>query len=122
MIYFVLIFQITNALKETLSAEYDRKVASPTESAARWKQRWEHSGADHLKPSRVIRTTYVTCREWTERSNILLEMSVCQSGWYRGYELKIIRPGIQKCIPGLFVSIKICAPEYINLMVRQHHI
>ena len=93
MIYFVLIFQITNALKETLSAEYDRKAASPTESAARWKQRWEHSGADHLKPSRVIRTTYVTCREWTERSNILLEMSVCQCGWYRGYDLRLSVPG-----------------------------
>lgn len=42
------IFTLTNAMKETLANENDRKTASPTESAVRGSWRREHSGADGL--------------------------------------------------------------------------
>jgi len=35
-------------MKETLVKGYDRKTASPTESAVRGSWHREHSGADHL--------------------------------------------------------------------------
>jgi hypothetical protein len=41
-----------NALKETHPVKNDRKAVPPTESTARGKQKWEHSGADHLKTDR----------------------------------------------------------------------
>lgn len=95
--------KMTNAMKETLANENDRKTASPTESAVRGSWRREHSGADDLK----------RCFAWEHIIRIVRERALCvredkafwscQCGWYRGY-ISDYPSRNTFCIPGFYYA------------------
>lgn len=107
--------------RRLLFSDIDRNVASPTESAAGKRKQREHSGADRLKPgqcgweSRSVRRVHVTRQEWKSRKRFAREtQDICFSMRVVPRIMKIVRPGIQQRIPGLFVWMKIigkAAPE-----------
>lgn len=82
------IINLSNAMKETLANENDRKTASPTESAVRGSWRREHSGADCLKRCfvyecfiRIVRERALSVRE--DETFLVLSMRVVPRVYFR---------------------------------------